>query len=132
MAVSETGDPMGSWYRYAFEFDIFPDYPKLSVWPDGYYATFHMFDGSFEGSAFVAFEREKMLIGDPDAQMVYFGEYGSKFGYLPADVDGVAPAPGTPCYFTGVNSGGNHQMEIWEMTTDWIRQPTRPSRKWKC
>ncbi|MCF8368118.1 MAG: T9SS type A sorting domain-containing protein [Bacteroidales bacterium] len=119
IAVSETGDPLGSWYRYAFEFDDFPDYPKLSVWPDGYYATFHMFSGNFIGMAAVAFEREKMLTGDPDAQMVYFGEYASRFGYLPADVDGVAPPPGTPCYITGVNFWSNQNMEIWKLIPDW-------------
>jgi len=119
IAVSETGDPLGSWYRYAFEFDEFPDYPKLSVWPDGYYATFHMFAGQFQGTAFVAFEREKMLVGDPNAQMVYFGEYGNKFGFQPADVDGDAPAAGTPGYFTGINFWGNHTMEIWKMEVDW-------------
>lgn len=120
IAISETSDPLGSWYRYAFEFDGFPDYPKLSVWNDGYYATFHIFSGSFQGTAFVAFERDKMLIGDPDAQMVYFGEYPTRFGYLPSDVDGEAPSAGTPCYFSGINFSGNHSMEIWTMTIDWI------------
>lgn len=120
IAVSETGDPLGSWYRYAFEFDMFPDYPKLSVWPDGYYGTFHIFNGNFQGMAAVSFEREKMLIGDPDAQMIYFGEYSTRFGYLSADVDGDPPPAGTPCYFTGINFWGNHNIEIWEMTPDWV------------
>ncbi|GAB4326079.1 MAG: hypothetical protein Kow00127_18840 [Bacteroidales bacterium] len=119
VAVSQTGDPLGSWYRYAFEFNQFPDYPKLSVWHDGYYATFHMFSGGFIGSAFVAFEREKMLQGDPDAQMIYFGPYSTRFGYLPADIDGAEPDPSTPCYFAGINFSGNQNMEIWEMVPDW-------------
>ncbi|MCB2220908.1 MAG: T9SS type A sorting domain-containing protein [Bacteroidetes bacterium] len=119
IAVSETGDPLGSWYRYAFEFDDFPDYPKLGVWHDGYYATFHMFSGNFQGMAAVAFEREKMLNGDPDAQMIYFGEYATRFGYLPSDIDGDAPPSNTPCYFAGINFGGNQNMEIWEMVPDW-------------
>jgi len=37
VAVSTTGDPTGSWYRYAYEFTNMPDYPKFGVWPDGYY-----------------------------------------------------------------------------------------------
>ena len=78
-----------------------------------------MFSGTYLGMAAVAFKRDKMLIGDPDAQMVYFGEYSSRFGYLPADVDGVAPPPGTPCYFTGVNFWSNQNMEIWKMVPDW-------------
>ena len=119
IAVSETADPLGSYNRYAFEFDMFPDYPKLGVWSDGYYATFHMFQGNFQGSAMVAFERDKMLIGDPDAQMIYFGEYGSRFGFLPADLDGDPPPAGTPCNFVGINFFGNHSMEVWEMIPDW-------------
>ncbi len=119
IAVSESGDPLGAWYRYAFEFDMFCDYPKLGVWPDGYYATFHMFQGSFQGAAFVAFEREKMLTGDPDAQMVYYGEFSSKFGFLPSDVDGEAPPMGTPNYITGISFFGNHKMQIYEMSVDW-------------
>lgn len=119
IAVSETGDPLGAWYRYAFEFDMFPDYPKLGVWPDGYYATFHMFQGSFKGAAFVAFERDKMLIGDPDAQMIYYGEFSSKFGFLPSDVDGEAPPVGTPNYITGISFFGSHKMQIYEMSVDW-------------
>lgn len=119
LAVSETSDPMGAWYRYAFEFDMFPDYPKISAWTDGYYATFHMFQGNFQGTAYVVFEKEKMLIGDPDAQMIYFGEYGNRWAFLPADCDGVAPPEGQPCNFTGINFWGNQYMQIYELTPDW-------------
>jgi hypothetical protein len=119
IAVSQSGDPLGAWNRYAFEFDYFPDYPKLSVWPDGYYATFHMFSGSYKGMAAVAFERDKMLAGDPTAQMVYFGEYGSRYGYLPADLDGNPPPPGTPCNIIGINFWGNQNMEVWKLVPDW-------------
>ncbi|MBN1340444.1 MAG: hypothetical protein JXA03_14035, partial [Bacteroidales bacterium] len=119
IAVSETGDPLGAWNRYAFEFSLFPDYPKLSVWPDGYYATFHMFGSGFEGTGVAVFEREKMLAGNPDASMIYFGEYSNKFGFLPSDVDGDAPAAGTPNYVTGINFDGNKNMEIWELHANW-------------
>jgi len=39
-------DPTGSYYRYEFSgFGTeFPDYPKLAVWPDGYYATYNLFN----------------------------------------------------------------------------------------
>src|SRR5206468_1438482 len=43
IAVSQTGDPTGSYYRYAFQMNAstgyFPDYPKFGVWPDGYYMS---------------------------------------------------------------------------------------------
>ena len=37
LAISTTPDPTGSYYLYAFPMPDFPDYPKLGVWPDGYY-----------------------------------------------------------------------------------------------
>lgn len=122
VAVSETGDPLGSWYRYAFEFDDFPDYPKLSVWSDAYLATFHMFNSSltqFLGTSFVAFEREKMLIGDPDAQMVYYGEFGSLFGFQPVDADGPEPPEDTPGLFFGINFFGNQGIQVRQIEIDW-------------
>ena len=37
VAISQTPDPTGAYYRYAFSAPSFPDYPKYGVWPDGYY-----------------------------------------------------------------------------------------------
>src|SRR5215469_2898382 len=36
IAVSQTGDPTGAWFRYDFNFssDTLNDYPKWGVWPD--------------------------------------------------------------------------------------------------
>src|SRR5256885_2244037 len=40
VAVSTSGDPTGSYFRYAFSTGTnFPDYPKYGVWPDAYYAS---------------------------------------------------------------------------------------------
>src|SRR6266481_2643984 len=45
-AVSTTSDATGSYNRYAFSYGAtqFNDYPKLGVWPDGYYATYNIFN----------------------------------------------------------------------------------------
>ena len=44
VAVSTTSDATGSYYRYSFNYGSteFPDYPKLGVWPDGYYITYNI------------------------------------------------------------------------------------------
>ena len=42
--MSTSGDPTGSYFRYEFQYQNFPDYPKIGVWPDAYYATFNLFD----------------------------------------------------------------------------------------
>ncbi|HLL85265.1 MAG TPA: hypothetical protein VK420_21520, partial [Longimicrobium sp.] len=71
VAVSQSGDPTGSWHRYSFQYSVFPDYGKFSVWPDAYYATFMGFNGttfSFAGAVVCAYDRTKMLLGEPATQ----------------------------------------------------------------
>src|SRR5712692_9050722 len=64
LAVSQTSDATGSYNLYAFSMPNFPDYPKLGVWPDGYYASFNMFKGNrFVGARACAFNRAAMLSG---------------------------------------------------------------------
>src|SRR5260221_9380820 len=36
-AISTGPDPLGPYYRYAFERPLFPDYPRPAIWTDGYY-----------------------------------------------------------------------------------------------
>lgn len=121
VAVSATGDPLGSYYRYAFEFDDFNDYPKMSTWHDGYYCTFNFFGTGlgFIGSGVAAFEREKMLAGHPEARMIFFGYFPNKFSLLPSDNDGPLAPAGTPAYIATMNAYGNRQFEIFEFKADW-------------
>ncbi|MBK6964710.1 MAG: hypothetical protein IPH20_12410 [Bacteroidales bacterium] len=40
VAISQGSNPVTSgWYVYRFPTNSFPDYPKFSVWSDGYYIT---------------------------------------------------------------------------------------------
>ncbi|NOZ78758.1 MAG: hypothetical protein GXP48_06175 [Acidobacteria bacterium] len=105
IAISQTSDPTGSWYLYSYLVDAgrgdFPDYPKFGVWPDGYYFTANMFGSSFDGAMAAVFERDKMLTGDPNAQMVYFFTADSSsspsYSMLPANLDGMnLPPAGEP------------------------------------
>lgn len=56
VAVSTTGDPTGSYYRYDFVVSPgkFNDYPKMGIWSDGYYITANQFAASYEGSQLTA------------------------------------------------------------------------------
>ena len=48
IAVSQTPDARGTWNRYELQWsNTLPDYPKVSIWPDGYYMTFNLFFGEF-------------------------------------------------------------------------------------
>jgi hypothetical protein len=126
IAVSQTPDPTLGYYQYEFPFEYFPDYPKLGVWPDAYYATTRSFYRPYPGFAqeAVAFEREKMLQGLP-AQMVLFLIPDPGFhidGFLPADLDGPAPPAGTPGLFAGIPFwGGPNEIRLYGLDVDWAR-----------
>ena len=128
IAVSQTGDPTGAWYRYQFQISAtkLNDYPHFGVWPDGYYMSINQFAGnSWGGAGAVAFERDKMLQGLP-AQMVYFDLYGvdpNLGGMLPADLDGPAPAAGSPNIFAQMDDNAYgyspDQLQLWNFHVDW-------------
>ena len=43
IAISQTPDPTGAYYRYQYQFSKLNDYPKFGVWPDGYYMAINQF-----------------------------------------------------------------------------------------
>lgn len=129
IAVSQTGDPTGAWYRYDFLYSStnMNDYPHFGVWPDGYYMTVHEFANAstWAGQGVAVFERSQMLQGLP-ARMVKFNLYSTDpnmGGMLPTDLDGPAPAAGTPNYFVEPddNAGGfpQDQVQVWAFHVDW-------------
>jgi hypothetical protein len=108
IAISQTGDPTGAYYVYCFTLlaTKLNDYPHFGVWPDGYYMTAHQFNmpsQTWAGQGVWAFDRAKMLVGDPTASFVYFDLYGldpNIGGMLPSDADGFIPPPaGAPDVF---------------------------------
>ena len=122
IAISETNDPTGSYYAYSYTFSQFPDYPKFSIWWDGYYMT------SNSTHTAVVFQRDKMLVGDPTAQMVSLSlpslASGGFRSPLPADADGPLPPSGTPCYFFNLADNGfwgvsQDRIHVYEMNTNW-------------
>ena len=117
VAVSQTSDATGAYYRYAFQQPNFNDYPKLGVWPDGYYETYNMFQGnSFVGARACAMNRTAMLSGASATQQCaqLTSAYG---GLLPADVDGTtAPPAGTP---ETLMSFGSNVLNQWKFHVDW-------------
>jgi hypothetical protein len=93
-AISTTPDPTASYHRYDFSTagpnqDLLGDYPHLGVWPDGYYMTTNQFrsgGSAYAGAGNYVFERDKMLIGDPAAQVIYLSlDTALDGGMLPTD-----------------------------------------------
>jgi hypothetical protein len=129
VAVSQTSDPTGSWYRYVFQFGTnMPDYPKIGIWPDGYYLSVNQFaNGStWAGVGACALDRTKMLAGDPTASMVYFnlGATSDPGSMLPADWDGVTPPvanePNYFVYFNDWSSATEDYLKVWQFHVDWV------------
>lgn len=122
-AVSTSSDPLGSWYRYEFRRDLFPDYPRPSVWPDGYYNTTSTGDHLNERHLYVA-DRNKMLKGLPATEQ-HFILKDVNF-IVPADLEGKQlPPSGSPAILMA--TGGDQLNKIttdngiyvWKQYTNW-------------
>jgi len=117
VAVSKTADATGGYNLYAFNYgSVFPDYPKMGVWPDAYYISFNMFTNTFQGAKACAYDRASMLAGLPATQQCFqlSTSYG---GLLPADVDGsTAPPAGSPGIFM---ARGSSSLYRWLMSVNW-------------
>jgi hypothetical protein len=140
VAISQTGDPTGAYYRYAFSTGVnFPDYPKYGLWRNSYIITTREFGPTVEyGIGVYALERDKMLEGDPNARVVRFFLDGNApgmlplvgDGLLPPDIDGrTMPANGAPAPLVGTqdDDGGYgatfDAVNIWELSVKWQANP---------
>ena len=121
VAVSTSGDATGTWFRYAFQFANFPDYPKISVWPDAYYITYNTFNPAgttFLGGEECAYDRAKMLTGAAATQQC-FTTSTTFAAPLPADWDGsTAPPAGANNLMVTVGSTST-TLAYWRFHVDW-------------
>lgn len=146
VAISQTGDPTGAYYRYAFATRadpdggyFFPDYPKYGVWTDAYVLTtrdFGYLDGY--GVSVYALEKSKMIEGDPKARAVRFFLDSDEVppsligdGLLPADIDGKQrPRTDSAIPIVGTQDDGApygatfDAINIWELRVKWRASPT--------
>ena len=147
IAISQTSDPTGTYYLYDFNYSatLFNDYPHFGVWSDAYYMSVNQFDTTtpntdFHSAGACAFERAKMITGDPNARKVCFDEstfdpkdangnyiYG---GQLPSDLDGTgvganfrgAPPAGEPNFFlqfVDSTTAGKDKLLLFKFHVDW-------------
>ncbi len=153
VAISQTPDPTGAYYRYAFVTQddpelpggtFFPDYPKYSVWKDSYILTTRDFgDQTGYGISVYALEKNKMVNGQAKARAVQFfidGNVPANLplvgdGLLPADVDGKAkPKTDAPALIIGTQDDGagygaaSDALNIFELNVQWNSQATASFR----
>jgi hypothetical protein len=121
VAVSTTSDPTGTYFRSSYSYGNvdFPDYPKIGIWPDAYYATYNIFaNGStFTGAETCAWDRTKMLSGAVATQQCY--KTSNLFGgLLPSSLDGkTLPPTGAPNYVLALDTSTT--LVSWKFHVDW-------------
>ncbi len=146
VAISQTGDPTGAYYRYAFITQpdpdggyFFPDYPKYGVWKDSYILTTRDF-GSVDGYGIsvYALEKNKMVNGQSKARAVQFFLDSDVVplnligdGLLPADVDGkTKPKNDAPAPIVGTQDDNSpygatfDALNIFELNVLWNSKPS--------
>ena len=139
VAISQTGDPTGAYFRYAFSAGpFFPDYPKYSVWKKSYVLTSRDFGNSGGyGISVYALEKNKMIAGDPNARSVHFFLDSAVVpinligdGLLPADIDGrQQPREDAAIPVIGTQDDGgpygapSDALNVWELSIKWNSSP---------
>jgi PKD repeat protein len=130
VAISQGPDPVNDgWYVYRFNTNTFPDYPKFSVWSDGYYITANK-DQNTAGSSQVVFvlNRDQMITGSASVQMLGFPLTGivtsGFYSPLGFNCNGPSlPPPGNaPIVYmqddawSGVSAD---HLKIWTINVNW-------------
>lgn len=122
-AVSVGSDPLGAYYRYAFERDLFPDYPRPAIWPDGYYVPTSTGDTVIQKHVCIA-DRTRMLAGQPATEQCKIID-GVNF-LNNADIDGRAvPPAGAPNIMMAAGGTQLHNVfeddgiYYWKVHVDW-------------
>ncbi|MEM6721393.1 MAG: GEVED domain-containing protein [Bacteroidota bacterium] len=131
IAVCQGPDPVNDgWFTYRFNTGTFPDYEKMSVWSDGYYITANKDSNNPSGNDVVfALERDEMLLGNPNAQIVGFPLPGAATNgfYSPGGFNCIGPnlpPVGTPqpiVYLQDDAWSGISQdhLKVWNVSVNW-------------
>jgi hypothetical protein len=123
VAVSTSSDATGSYNRYSFQpSSSFPDYPKLGVWPDAYYVSYNLFNAASTqglGTQLCAYDRAKMIQGQPATQQCFLGTTAAEKTALPATLDGsTAPPAGAPEWFVGLSPTSANALASYRFHVD--------------
>lgn len=127
-AISTGPDPFGPYYRYEFKRELFPDYPRPAVWPDGYYTSTSTGDDVIERHAYVV-DRQKMLKGEEATEQSFIIKDVNFL--VNADLDGKQlPPPGAPNIMLATGGAqlkgefSDDGIYAWKFHVDW----TDPSK----
>lgn len=121
VAVSATGDPLGAYHRYSFQYAEFPDYPKMGIWPNGYYVTYNLFNASgtsYLGARTCAMDKAKMMTGAAATQQC-FTTSTSYGGLLPGDLDSSIQPPAGADNISLALGTTSTTLAYWRFHVDW-------------
>jgi hypothetical protein len=128
-AVSTGPNPLGPYYRYYFVRELFPDYPRPAIWPDGYYIPTStgdnlLPDGRLPEKHACVLERSKVLAGLPAKEQCVIITEANFLNN--ADIDGWGlPPEGAPNIMMA--TGGTQLRQdyeddgiyVWKFHVDW-------------
>ncbi len=123
VAISQTADPLGAYYRYSFAYPFFNDYGKMGVWrttdssQNAYLFSMHEFTTTFQGTSFAAVQRDKMLVGQP-AKFIRAGGLDA-FGALPFHLEGLFAMPESACPMFVDRIAVGTGYRVWDFCIDW-------------
>jgi hypothetical protein len=151
IAVSETSDPLGSYYAYSFSTPNFPDYPKYAIWGDYLVVTTNE-QGGFRLHQYFL-DKPALIAGEADVTMQRVeitGSTGTETGFFvstPVDADGkILPEESTPIALRLNDSSwgmsSQDQVELYKFNIDFdnpantsfenISIPTTPFDSYPC
>ncbi len=118
VAISQTADPLGSWYAYSYQATNFPDYPKYAVWNNCYVVTTNE-----ATPAIYVLPRASMLTGSAGTVVRFaVSSYGTIAfqSTTPVTYDGgTAPPAGAPAMFMRMADAAwgapADRLEIWNI-----------------
>jgi len=130
VAVSQDGDPTGSWNRYEFSFMNYGlnDYPKHGIVSDSITMTANLFrprgrNFSWAGTFLGVMDKAAMYAGAP-ASLIGFNIGTAEFGFVAGDLDGSGSVPALfATAMTTVN-----QFDIWQIDVNWATQAATVAR----
>ena len=127
LAISDDDDPAGNYTAYQINAPGLPDYPKIGIWPTGYYITTNEFTDD-EIPVYVV-DRDAMLAGDPVLnfqRVLGIPKFGGTGAFQVASAvhwAGDTPPPTTTPMMAirlvdDAFGGGVDRMEIFEFVPD--------------
>lgn len=126
-AISQTSDPLNDgWHTYSVQTpgtSGLPDYPKYSIWSDGYYVSVNA-----NANDFYVLERDKIINGDQSASIqgstvpgMATGPFASPFFFSVSDDNLPNDGDATMVYFQDDAWAGVSQdhLKLWTVNIDW-------------